>query len=181
MGRVHLDPSRRSGQLRLLSDLVGKGKSKTKGPSREELVAHLVRCMEQAGLTIEAADVPGYRRPGHVKPGLPRSRFRPDVVARDGRRTIFGMAMTEGEASRAYVRDQLETFTRKCRMLVICIPQECADQAVDALFLNSDMVRRNKVRLLRHPDTKWQEVLKTPQPTRRPADHVSVRVIVEHH
>jgi hypothetical protein len=181
MGRVHLDPSRRSGQLRLLSDLVGKGKGKAKGPSREELVAHLVRCMEQTGLTIEAADVPGYRRPGHVKPGLPRSRFRPDVVARDGRRTIFGMAKSEGEASRAYVRDQLETFTRKCRMLVICIPQEGADQAVDALFLNSDMVRRNKVRLLRHPDTKWQEVLKTPQPTRRPADHVSVRVIVEHH
>jgi len=165
----------------LLSDLVGKGKSKATGPSREELVAHLVRCMEQAGLTIEAADVPGYRRPGQVKPGLPRSRFRPDVVARDGRRTIFGVARSEGEASRAYVRNQLETFTGKCRMLVICIPHEGADQALDPLFLNSDMLRSKKVRLLRHPDTEWQEVLKTPQPTRRPADHVIVRIIVEHH
>jgi hypothetical protein len=155
-------------------------KSKAKGPSHDELVAHLVRCMEQEGLTIEAADARGYRRPGHVKSGLPRSRFRPDVVARDGRRTIFGVAKTEAEAGRAYVREQLETFSGKCRTLVICIPQEGADQAMDALFLNKDMVGRQKMRLLRYPGTKWQEVSRTPQATRRPADHVSV-VIVEHH
>ena len=159
---------------------MAKDKSKAKGPSHDELVAHLVRCMEQEGLTIEAADAPGHKRPGHVKSGLPRSRFRPDVVARDGRRTIFGVAKSEAEASRAHVREQLETFSGKCRMLVICIPQEGADRAVDALFLNKDMVGRQKMRLLRYPDTKWQEVSKTPQATRQRADHVSV-VIVEHH
>jgi hypothetical protein len=159
---------------------MAKEKSKGKGPSHDELVAHLVRCMEQEGLTIEAAHAPGYKRPGHVKSGLPRSRFRPDVVARDGRRTIFGVAKSEAEVSRAHVREQLETFSGKCRMLVICIPQEGADQAVDALFLNKDILGRQKMRLLRYPDTKWQEVSKTPQATRRPADHVSV-VIVEHH
>ena len=159
---------------------MAREKSKAKGPSHDELVAHLVSCMEQEGLTIEAAHVPGYRRPGHVKSGLPRSRFRPDVVARDGRRTIFGVAKTEAEASRAYVREQLETFSGKCRMLVICIPQEGADQAVETLFLNTDMLGRQKMRLLRHPDTKWQEGPRTPQATRQRADHVSV-VIVEHH
>ena len=150
--------------------------------SHEELVAHMVRCMEQEGLTIEAADAPGYPKPGHVKAGLRRSRFRPDVVARDGRRTIFGVAKSEAEASKAYVRDQLETFATKCRMLVICIPQEAADQAVDALFANTDMLGRGKMRLLRHLDSKWREVPRTPQETRLPTfDHASVRVMVERH
>jgi hypothetical protein len=107
--------------------------------------------------------------------------LRPDVVARDGRRTIFGVAKSEAEASRARVRDQLETFSGKCRTLVICIPQEGADQAADALSHNADMIGWQKMRLLRHPDTKWQEVPRTPQAARRPTDHVSVRVIAEHH
>jgi hypothetical protein len=157
---------------------VNKGKTKAEGPLHEELVEHLVRSMEQEGFTIEAADAPGYQKPGHVKPGLRRSRFRPDVVARDGRRTIFGVAKSEGEASKPYVRDQLETFAGKCRMLVICIPEEAADQAVDTLFHNADMLHSQRMRLLRHPDTKWQEVPRRPQATRRP-DHVSVRVMNE--
>jgi hypothetical protein len=161
---------------------VDKRTGKVKGPLHEELVAHLVRCMEREGLTIEAADAPGYRKPGHVKPGLRRSRFRPDVVARDGRRTIFGVAKSEAEASQAYVPDQLETFAGKCRILVICIPQDAADQTVDTLFRNADMLHSQKLRLLRHLDSKWQEVPRTPQATRRPnSDHVSVRVMVERH
>jgi hypothetical protein len=161
---------------------VDKGNRKAKGPLHEELVEHLMHSMEQEGLTIEAADAPGHRRPGHVKAGLRRSRFRPDVVALDGRRTIFGVAMTEAEASNAYVRNQLETFAGKCRMLVICIPQEAADQAVDALFHDADMLRRRKMRLLRYPDTKWQELPRTPQGTTRPSfDHASVILMAEHH
>src|SRR5881398_2873222 len=128
-----------------------------KGALQEELVGHLVRCMEREGLTIEAAHAPGYRKPGNVKPGLSRSRFRPDVVARDGRRTIFGVAKSEAEASKGYVRDQLETFAGKCRMLVICIPEEAANQAVERLFHNPEMQHWRKMRLLRHPDTNWQE------------------------
>jgi hypothetical protein len=142
---------------------LDKGQSKVKGPLHEELVWHLVLCMKQEGLTIEAADVPGYRRPGVVKPGLLKSRFRPDVVARDGRRTIFGVAKSAPEASRADVRDQLETFASKCRMLVICIPQEAANQVVSALFHNADMPHWRKMRLLRHPDPKWQEVPRRPR------------------
>jgi hypothetical protein len=161
---------------------VDERPGKVKGPSREELVAHLVRCMEQEGLTIEAAAAPGYPKPGHVKAGLRRSRLRPDVVARDGRRAIFGVAKTEAEASNAYVRDHLETFASKCRMLVICIPQEAADQAVDALFDDRDMLHSRKMRLLRHLDSKWQEVPRTARATKRPTfDHVSVRIMGERH
>jgi hypothetical protein len=161
---------------------MDKGNNKTKGPSHQELVEHLMRSMEQEGLTIEAADVPGHRRPGHVKTGLRRSRFRPDVVALDGRRTIFGVDKTEAEMSSGYVRHQLETFAGKCRMLVICMPQEAADQAVEGLFQNATMLRSQKMRLLRHPDSKWQEVPRTRQAkTRRTLDHASVIVIVEHH
>jgi hypothetical protein len=158
---------------------VDKRKNKAEGSLHEGLVQHLVRSMEQEGLTIEAADAPGYRKPGRVKPGLGRARFRPDVVARDGRRTIFGVAKTETEASKAHVRDQLETFAGKCRMLVICLPDEAADQAVDALFHNADMPHRGKMRLLRHPDTKWQEVSRRPQARSGPR-HASVRVVDEH-
>ena len=161
---------------------MDKGNGKAKGPSHQELVEHLIRSMEQEGLTIEAADAPGHRRPGHVKAGLRRSRFRPDVVARDGRRTIFGVAKSEAEASHRYVRDQLETFAGKCRMLVVCIPRESAHPAVDALFDDADMLRWRKVRLLRHPDTRWQAVHRTRQAALRPtSDHASVIVVVEGH
>ena len=153
---------------------MGKGKSKAQGPSHGELVAHLLRSMEQEGLTIEAADAPGHRK---VKAGLRRSRSRPDVVARDGRRAIFGVAKSAADASKADAQDQLEALAGKCRMLVICIPKEAADQAVDTLFQNADMPLRRKMRLLRYPEARWQELPRRQQATRPPAP--GVRVVVE--
>jgi hypothetical protein len=151
-----------------------KGKSKAQGPSHEELVQHLLRSMEQQGLTIEAADAPGFRK---VKAGLRRARLRPDVVARDGRRAIFGVAKSAAEASKADLQDQLETLAGNCRMLVICIPQEAANQAVDTLFQNADMPNWRKMRLLRYPEARWQELPRRQQATRPPT--AGVRVVVE--
>jgi hypothetical protein len=144
----------------------------------KELVEHLVRSMEHEGLTIDAADAPGYRKPGNVKSGRRRARFRPDVVARDGRRTIFGVVKSEAEARDGQLRDQLETFAGKCRMVVICIPEEAARQTVDALFQNADMPHWRKMRLLRHPDTKWQEAPR-PAKGRPPSTMPDVKVVIE--
>jgi hypothetical protein len=153
---------------------MAKGKSKAQGPSHEELVQHLVRSMEREGLTIEAADAPGHRK---VKAGLRRARLRPDVIARDGRRAIFGVAKTEAEASKAEVQDELESLAGKCRMLVICIPEEAANQAVDTLFQKADTPNWRKMRLLRHPEARWQELPRRQQATSQPAP--GVRVVVE--
>jgi hypothetical protein len=129
--------------------------------------------MEREGLTIEAADAPGHRK---VKAGLRRARFRPDVVARDGRRAVFGVAKSATEASKANVQDQLETLAGNCRMLVICIPQEAANQAMDTLFQNADLPHWRKMRLLRYPEARWQELPRR-QATRQPT--AGVRVVVE--
>ena len=148
--------------------------------SHEELVEHLVRSMEEQGLSVVAADAPGYRKPRHVKSGLRRSKFRPDVVARDGRRTIFGVARSEAEATQGDLRDQLETFAGNCRMVVICVPEKAANQAMDALFQNADMLHWRKMRLLRHPGTRWQEVPRPRRAMGQPTfNHVSVRVVIE--
>jgi hypothetical protein len=147
----------------------------------EELVEHLVRCMEQEGLTIEAANAPGYRRPRPVKSGLWRARFCPDVVARDGRRVIFGVVQSEVAASSESFRNQLETFASKCRMLVICVPGHAADRAVEVLFHNADMPHWRKMRLLRHPNAKWQDVPKRAKTRRRNFDHPTVTVVEEGH
>jgi hypothetical protein len=157
---------------------VYKAKRRTEGPPHQELVEHLVRSMEQVGLTIESADAPGYRKPGRVGSGLLRSGCRPDVIARHGRRTIFGVASHDADASKADVRDQLDTLAAKCRMLVICMPLEAADRAGDALFHNPDLLHWRKIRLLRHPDTTWQEAPRRLPSTKRPAfDHAVVRVV----
>jgi len=139
--------------------------SKVNAASHEELVAHLVRSMQRQGLTIEAANAPGYRKPGHVKSGRGRSRFRPDVVALDGRRTIFGVAKSGAEASSGDVRDQLEAFASKCRTVVICVPEKAAD----GLVRSSDTPSWRKLRLLRHPSTQWQDMPRTPRAMTRPA------------
>jgi|SRR5215213_5793329 len=135
--------------------------------SHEELVAHLVRCMEEQGLTIEAADAPGYRKPRHIKSGLRRSKVRPDVVALDGRRTIFGVAGGTGDLG-----EMVEALAAKCRIVVICVPQH----ATDGLF--SDTPSWRKLRLLKHPHTKWEEVRRPRQASRQPADP-GVKVIIE--
>ena len=136
--------------------------------TRQELVEHLVRCMEQQGLTIEAADASGYRKPGHVKSGLRRSKSRPDVVARDGRRTIFGIV---------HGGDQLEALAGKCRTLVICVPKAVADEATSTLFHSVDTQLSRKMRLLKHPDTSWQEMPKRLQASRPPAFDPVVRIV----
>jgi hypothetical protein len=125
-----------------------------------ELVEHLVRCMEAAGLEIEAAGAPGYRKPGHIKGGFLRSKLRPDVVARDGRRAIFGVAVSSPEEC---VREQLEVLAGKCRTVVICVSAEAAGPAVDDLLQDAGKPHWRKMRLLRHPQTQWQEM-----PRRRP-------------
>ena len=131
-------------------------------PLREELVQHLVRCMEQQGLTVEAADAPGYRRPRLVKLfGLRSSRLRPDVIAKDGRRTVFGAVKCGSETGEAHLADHLEGLASKCRLLVVCIPEVAADEAMDTLFRGAPMPQRQKIRLLRYPKTRWEDIPKS--------------------
>jgi hypothetical protein len=117
--------------------------------------------MEQADMVIEAADAPDHPKPSQTKAsGLRRRRARPDVVAKDGRRTVFGEAVTGAEVGDARVPDQLETLARSCRMLVICIPEEAADDAIETLFLERHLPHWHKMRVLRYPAEGWQELPK---------------------
>ena len=134
--------------------------------SKEELVAHLVRSMQQHGLVIQEANAPGYRKPGHIKSGLRRSKVRPDVVALDGRRTIFGIVSSKGD-----VDDQLEALAAKCRVVVICLPEKAAD----GLVTISETPSWRKLRLLRYPHTDWEEVRRPRQASGQPID---VRVVI---
>jgi hypothetical protein len=128
-------------------------------PSQEDLVRHLVLCMEQAGFTIEATDASGFAKPRQVKRfGLRPGRFRPDVVARDGRRTVFGEARSGAEISDKQTSERLETLARHCRLLVICLPEEVADEAIDTLFLKAHLPHWHKMRVLRYPRATWQEL-----------------------
>jgi hypothetical protein len=129
---------------------------------REELVQHLVRCMEEQGLTVEAADARGYRRPRLVKLfGLRSSRLRPDVIAKDGRRTVFGAVKCGSEIAEAHLADHLENLASKCRLLVVCIPEAAAEAAMDSLFRGAPMPQRQKIRLLRYPKTRWEDIPKS--------------------
>ena len=140
----------------------------------QELIEHLMRAMEGAGLEIEAALAPGYRKPAHVKAGFLRSKPRPDVVARDGRRAIFGVAVSNAEDCS---REQLEILAGNCRTVVICVSAEAAGPAVDDLLQDAAKPHWKKMRLLRHPQTQWQEM-----PRRRPTGatiNPVIRVVVE--
>src|SRR5262245_24444286 len=130
------------------------------GPAREELVRHLVRCMERDGMVIEAADLPGHNKPGALKRGLIRSRLKPDAVARDGRRIIFGIAASGAEIAGRDLPPHLEALAGKCRMLVVCVPNDRADEVVDAVLRGGQVPSWRKLRLLSHPMTKWAEVPK---------------------
>lgn len=144
---------------------------------KSTLVEHLVRSMEQAGFTIEAAEASGHRKPGRIASGLRRPRFRPHVVSRDGRRTVFGIAKTESEMSKASVREELDALAAKCRTLVVCVPQQAAREVVSAVLHDPALRNRGKIRLLRHPDTDWKEAPKPPARKRPVLDHAVVRVI----
>jgi hypothetical protein len=140
-----------------------KANKKADGPSHEELVLNLVRAMKQEGLTIEAADAPGFPKPPQMKRfGLRASRSRPDVIGRDGRRTIFGEAKLGSEIGESYVPDQLESFASKCRLLVVCIPKEAADEAIDTLFDKAHIPHSARIRLLTYPETKWRDLPRRP-------------------
>jgi hypothetical protein len=160
---VHGDPDRNSRQLRLLTMTPRTRRDDSTGPSHEELVLHLVACMEREGLTVEAADAPGYGKPPQLKRGLRPGRGRPAVVARDGRRTILGEVKTAQEMGEGHVPEQLETFASKCRLLVVCVPEGVADEAV-SLLNGADMPHRPKMRLLRYPRAKWDEFPKLAGP-----------------
>src|SRR5919109_725458 len=125
------------------------------GSSHEELVRHLVYSMEEQGLEIEAADLYGRPKPKQVKFGLRPGRSRPDVVAKDGRRTVFGVALTPTEITASHTPAKLETLAQRCRTLVVCVAEEAAQQALDALFNGANIPHRPKLRLLRHPLGKW--------------------------
>jgi hypothetical protein len=135
--------------------------------SHEELVRHLIRSMEGQGLEIEAADVSGHAKPKPVKMGLRPGRSRPDVVARDGRRAVFGVALTPTEIGNSHTPEKLATVAQKCRLLVVCVPEEAAQQALDTLFNREKLAHRPKMRLLRHPLARWEEPPKTVAPHTR--------------
>jgi hypothetical protein len=159
---VHGDPDRYGRQLGLLTMASKTRRSDPAGPSHEELVLHLVRCMEREGLTIEGADAPGYSKPRQMK-RLGLRRARPDVVARDGRRTILGEAKTAQEIGEGHVPGQLDAFASKCRLLIVCVPEGVVNEAV-ALLNRADMPHRPKMRLLRYPRAKWDEFPKLAGP-----------------
>jgi hypothetical protein len=130
-------------------------------PTREQLVLHLIACIEQEGNTIEAADAPGHSRPRPVKLVGP-GRLRPDVVALDGRRRILGKAVTAAEVEDRRLPRRLETLARDCRMLVICMPESAAADALGTVFGAGSTLSRAKMRLLLHPRLKWEELPKAP-------------------
>jgi len=136
------------------------------GPLHEELVEHLLRCMEQAGMSIEAASAPGHPKPAPVtRLGLRPRRFRPDAVARDGRRTIMGEAMTAAELADGKSANRLETLSRNCRILILCIPDGAAEETVASLLRSAGMPHA-KGRLLRYPRESWEELPRTADPRR---------------
>jgi hypothetical protein len=141
--------------------------NKKSGPTHEELVRHLLRAMEEEGLEIEAADLYGRAKPKPVKAGLRPGRSRPDVVARDGRRTVFGLALLPSDISAGHMPEKLATLAQKCRLLVICVSEDAAQQALDTLFNREGMPHRPKMRLLRHPALKWEDPPKTTAPNAR--------------
>jgi len=138
--------------------VAGRGKA-THDPSREELVQHLLRVLENQKFEIEAAGVGGHPRPARIRLGLRRARLRPDVVARDGRRSVVGFALDRQLIREPYVPDELDAYAGTCRLLVICVADESADLAIKVLF-DKPMPNWRKMRLLRLPGEKFEEVPK---------------------
>jgi hypothetical protein len=147
-----------------LLELNKNERTAANGPSHEELVRHLVFCIEEQGLEMEAADLYGHTKPKPVKMGLRPGRSRPDVVAKDGRRTVFGVGLLPSEIGAAYLPEKLATLAQKCRLLVICVSEDAAQQALDMLFNREQLAHRPKMRLLRHPLGKWEDPPKTMGP-----------------
>lgn len=137
------------------------------GPSHEELIRHMIRSMEDEGFEIEAAYVPGRAKPKPVKRGLRPARSRPDVVAKDGRRTVFGEALVPADIVDPHMPEKLEALAQKCRILIICVAEEAAQQALDVLFNGEQIEHRPKMRLLKHPLAKWEDPPKTVSPKTR--------------
>jgi hypothetical protein len=125
--------------------------------TRAELGQHLLGVLEQQGLTIEAATAPGYPQPGRMRLGIRRARLRPDVVAHDGRRTVLGIALDKELIRAAYVPAELDAYAGTCRMLVICVTQESANQAIQVLF-DKPVPNWRKMRLLRSPGERFEDV-----------------------
>jgi hypothetical protein len=142
-------------------------RSAYQGPAHQELVRHMVFCMEEQGVEIEAADLDGRPKPKPVKRGLRPARSRPDVVAKDGRRTVFGLALTPAEIAEPHAPEKLEILAQKCRLLIVCVAEEAAQQAIETLFSGAQMSHRPKLRLMRHPLGKWEDPPKTVGPTTR--------------
>jgi hypothetical protein len=137
-------------------------RSAGKEPLHDQLVEHLIACMKHAGVTVEAAEAPGFKRPRQFKRlGLRTGRFRPDVIARDGRRSVLGVCKSGAELREAHLPDQLEAFAQRCRMLIVCVCEADAEEALEALFPDADTPHRLKLRLLRHPRPRWEDVPKT--------------------
>jgi hypothetical protein len=136
----------------------------TQGPAHEELVRHLVYSMEEQGLEIEAADLYGRAKPKPVKVGLRPGRSRPDVVAKDGRRTIFGEALVSSDIRDPHTPEKMATLAQKCRELVICVSEDAVQHALDALFNRDQLPHRPKMRLLIHPLATWHDPPKTVAP-----------------
>jgi hypothetical protein len=123
--------------------------------------------MEEQGLEIEAADLSGREKPKPVKRGLRPARSRPDVVASDGRRTVFGVALVPSDIADQHMPEKLATLAQRCRTLVICVAEEAAQQTLDTLFNQGRLQHRPKMRLLRHPLAKWEDPPKTVAPQTR--------------
>ena len=113
--------------------------------------------MEEQGFTIEAAAARSHRRPGRIRLRLRRARLRPDVVARDRRRAILGFALDEELMREPYVPAELDAYAATCRLLVICVAQETANQAIHYLF-EKPVPNWRKMRLLKCPGTELEDV-----------------------
>ena len=94
-----------------------------------------------------------------MRRGLKRARLAPDVVARDGRRSVLGFALDPQQFRQPSVPNELDTYAGTCRMLVICVAEENSNAAIHVLF-DKPMPNWRKMRLLRRPGTKLEEVAK---------------------
>jgi len=61
-------------------------------------------------------------------------------------------------------------------MLIICVPEDCGQQALDELFNREQLKHRPKMRLLKHPLAKWEDPPKTIAPRRHGLDFAPVVV-----
>ncbi len=128
------------------------------GELHRHLVQHIVVVMRARGLAIVSVDARGSHRPEEVRRWPWQELwFRPDVVARYGRRRIYGDAKRNARDVQACV-GQLVVLAAMSSEMVICVPD--AELASTAHVLDDSWGLRSyrRLRLLGDRSLAWWRV-----------------------